>query len=100
MALSLSCRGQAWQHRRFPAAPRSRYLCGAGLLSQGARLDAPARTAQGDAGRPRAKPSRALAFAPRASVLAEREGADQQVLDLYKLGGPPSDQAALRVDGG
>src|ERR1022692_686178 len=99
MALPLSRRRQARQDRRLPAAPGPRYHRRTGVLSQGTRVEPAACPAKSDARRPRAESSRAVAAATRASVLAEREGAYQQVPQQPHRARPPRDQETLRVDG-
>ena len=96
--LPVSRRRPARQDRRSLAAVRPRHRRCAGLLPQGARLDAAPRAAQGHARRPCAQSSRAVAAAARASVLAQREGSDEPVSQQPRRAGSSGGQATILGD--
>src|ERR1019366_1837768 len=98
-ALPLPRGRQAGQDRRFLAPPRP-WNCGrTSILSQGARDERSTRPTQSDSRRSCAEPARTVAAAPRASVLAERQGADLQIFEQHRRARSSGDQATLRVDG-
>ena len=65
----------------------------------GARDERSTRPTQSDSRRSCAESARIVAAAPRASVLAERQGADLQISEQHRRARSSGDQATLCVDG-
>ena len=101
IALPVPRSGQAGQDRGLPAALGSRYCRGASLLRESFGDKSDAVAAQGDLGRSCTESLRATAVAAgEPKVMEVRRGAQLQIFEQYRRAGPPSHQAALRIDDG